>query len=554
MRLANSKLSLLLDGPPDAIARIETPDGACLCSGGRQHLLIRSPLAVSEPVLLACTRRSNGPGEQAQLFFTDDSGAWHAELRLDAGESGIHFHLEATAPEPIWLIEWRLSGLDLAEVIIPALGGQRLSDAMPLETTLSYKYPFWWNAQFVIGAAHRGGGLWLSSRDESPDLKLLRVGRHADGFAWSYGYEVPAPFAREVAVDWWLDGFAGDWQVPVERHRQWMETAFSLKPLAQKSNFPAWARGINFVLELWGARRDRPEPMHTFGQMAERLQQWAEIHDPAATLVYLPGFAEHGIDSHAPDYHPSPQCGGPAEFGRLVEAAHQLGYHVMIHTNVLAMTYHHSLYADFACHQVIDCFGRPQGWGLDLDGDWLAEPYFAYINPGAKAWGDLMTGVLGELIRTYQVDGVFLDQTLLAFNVSSGPNFVAGMRSHIRRLQQTFPEILFSGEGLHEQVLNPLPMAQIHGIDSISEIHGMDGQTSWRFAHPVSTRLFTPYCLFTAHLLTRHPSHPMFAFQEQAYAELGVIPALCLYDHTQRMDLPEVRAMIERARTFPRRD
>jgi len=553
MMIGNSKLSLFFGEQPDVITRIETPDGVCLCNGGRQSLLIRTARAVSEPVLLACTRRSNGVGGHAQLFFADDSGAWRAELRLDASEAGIHFHLEAAAPEPIWLIEWRISGLDLEEVIIPALGGQRLTAAMPAETVLSYKYPFWWNAQFVIGTVQESG-LWLSSQDESADLKLLRVGRHADGFAWSYGFETPAPFANEMAVDWWLDGFSGGWQIPVERHRQWMEQAFNLKPLAQKNNFPAWARGINFILEMWGARRDRLEPMHTFAQMAERLQEWSKLHDPAATLVYLPGFAEHGIDSHAPDYHPSPQCGGAGEFGRLIETAHRLGYRVMIHTNVLAMTFNHPLFADFARHRVVDCFGRPQGWGLDMDGEWLAEPYFAYINPGVKAWGDLMTSVLGELIQTYQVDGIFLDQTLLAFNVSQGPNFVAGMRSHIRRLQQAFPEILFAGEGLHEQVLNPLPMAQIHGLDSLTEIHGMEGQTSWRFAHPVSMHLFSPYCLITAHLLTRHPSHPLFSFQEKAYAELGVIPALCLYDHKQPLDLPETWAMIERARTLPRRE
>jgi len=75
----------------------------------------------------------------------------------------------------------------------------------------------------------------------------------------------------------------------------------------------------------------------------------------------------------------------------------------------------------------------------------------------------------------------------------------------------------------------------------------MEGQLSWRSAHPVSTALFSPYCRFMAHLLTRHPSHPMFAFQESAYAKLHVIPALCLYGAAQAMDLPEVKEMIARA-------
>ena len=75
----------------------------------------------------------------------------------------------------------------------------------------------------------------------------------------------------------------------------------------------------------------------------------------------------------------------------------------------------------------------------------------------------------------------------------------------------------------------------------------MEGQSSWRKAHPVSTYLFGPYTRFTAHLLTKHPSHTMFQLQEAAYEELGVIPALCLYNHRQEMDLPQTRAMIVRS-------
>jgi hypothetical protein len=230
-----------------------------------------------------------------------------------------------------------------------------------------------------------------------------------------------------------------------------------------------------------------------------------------------------------------------------VDTAHRLGYRVMIHTNVLAMTFDHPLFPKFRDHQVVDLFGRPQSWGLDIDGDWLAEPYFAYINPGVEAWGDLMVETLGSLVKRFGIDGIFLDQTLLAFNTNGGPNFLDGMRNHIERLQRSLPGVLFAGEGYHELVARPLPMAQIHGIDSIAEVHALDGRAPWRTAHPVLTTLFGRYTRFVAHLLTRHPTHPMFALQEEAYATLGVIPAVCLYNHTQRLDLPAVRRMLRRA-------
>jgi len=287
--------------------------------------------------------------------------------------------------------------------------------------------------------------------------------------------------------------------------------------------------------------------MNTFPQMIEKIKQFSSLHDPEKTLLYLPGFAENGIDSHAPDYNPSEQCGGEGEFKHLIDAAHELGYKVMIHTNVLALTYTHPLYEEFREFQVVDVFDRPQGWAMDMDGDWLTEPYFAYVNPGHTEWGDLISQTLGELISKFNLDAVFLDQTLLAFNVNKGPNFIEGMRNHIKRLQQDFPQILFAGEGLHEQNVEVLPFAQIHGIDSIAEVHGMEGQKPWKIAHPISKYFFGKYTRYTAHLLTKHPSHPMFKLQEKAYGELGVIPALCVYDNSQKIDLPEVHEMIKRA-------
>jgi hypothetical protein len=521
-----------------------------VCAGGRQTILIRTPLELFEPVLLTEVLEVREKNGGVSFSVADASGKYHASVLMTSDVDGIRFRMNATAPVPIWLVEWKLDGFQLSEVIVPALGGQSLSNRMPLETTVSYKYPFWWNAQFVLGRT-KDGGCIVRTKDRGPDLKMLRVRREAEGFALTYGFEAPGPLrSKMLAAEWFIDCYSGSWKQPVDRHRAWMERAFDLQTLEMNSSYPEWMKSINFVLEMWGITKDRSEPLHTFDQMISRLHEWQKLHRPEETLVYLPGFAEHGIDSHAPDYNPSNDLGGPRGFKRLLKEAHRMGYRVMAHTNVLALTYRHRLFSKLRKHQVVDVFGRPQGWGLDMDGDWLAEPYFAYVNPGAEAWTRVMKQVIGTLIREYGVDAVFLDQTLLAFNVSRGPNFVQGMRKHVRRLQEAFPDTLFAGEGLHEQVVNALPVAQIHGIDSIAEVHGMDGIQQWKTAHPVSTYLFGPYTRFVAHLLTKHPSHPMFHLQEQAYAELGVIPALCLYHHKQSMTLPAVRSMVRRAKNM----
>ncbi len=549
--------SAAVSGGPLVVEQVtHVPSGRAVCAGGAQRVLLRLPKAPADPIHL--THVSDVETADGALAFTvaDDTGRFRARVRVAPDGDGLRFNLAAEAPEPIWMAEWSLAGLDLDEVVVPALGGQSLSADMPPDQSVAYKYPFWWNAQFALGEMGGGDGVWLRTRDVEPRFKVLRV-RKVEGdaarFSLGLGFEADAPItATTLEATWWLDGYTGGWQAPTESHRRWLEHAFGLVPRAEHPHLPAWADDITFVLEVWGMRTDLGRPAHTFAETVARIEAFAERHPPAQTLLYLPGYAEGGVDSRIPDYDPSEPLGGADGLRALVDRAHELGYRVMIHTNVLGMTYAHPRWPDFAEHQVQDPFGQKLGWGNDMDGDWLPEPFFAYINPGAAAWGDLMEDTLGRLIRDFDLDAVFLDQTLLAFNVSNGPNFVTGMRRHIERLQRAFPGVLFAGEGLNEQVLPTLPFVQIHGIDSIGEVHGMDGERPWRRVHPVSTALFGPHTRFTAHLLTKHPSSPAFAAQEAAYAALGVVPGLVLYSRDQTMDGPEIEAMLARARAISR--
>jgi len=550
--IRSARIEMSLGENPWDVATVKNlATGRTAAARAEHSLIIRLASRISDPVFLTRLLSVDEIDGGLRINAADAAGTCTARLEITACEEGLRFGAEVTAREPVWMAEWKITGLDLRSVVIPALGGQAIGRGMPRGTSLAYKYPFWWNAQFLVGQAERGG-VWLRTMDAAPRFRLARVKRSAAGFDITYGFEADAPLLSPVlSATWYLDCYRGSWRVPAETHRAWMEEAFALTPLEQRHDVPGWARAITAVLEIWGIGKDSPRPLHTFGEMEERLRAWANLHPPERTLLYLPGFAGQGIDSCAPDYTPAPALGGEAGFRSLLTLARAMGFRTMIHTNVLALTFDHPLFERFREHQVVDAFGRVQAWGLDIDGDWLAEPYFAYVNPGVREWGDLMTGVIGNLIAAYPVDAVFLDQTLLAFNVSRGPNFVAGMREHIRRLAREFPGVLFAGEGLHEQVAEVLPMAQIHGIDSIAEVHGAEGRAPWRTAHPVSTHLFGRYTVYTPHLLTRHPTHPMFPLQEASYRKLGIMPALCLYNHDQKMALPAVRTML--ARTGRRR-
>jgi hypothetical protein len=104
-----------------------------------------------------------------------------------------------------------------------------LSKDMTPETTLSYKYPFWWNAQFVICQAGRGG-FWMHTKDPGTDLKMLRVRRAEENFHLILGFESPAPLkSKEIEAEWFMDAYDDDWRKPVDIHSEWLEKAFNLK-------------------------------------------------------------------------------------------------------------------------------------------------------------------------------------------------------------------------------------------------------------------------------------------------------------------------------------
>jgi hypothetical protein len=244
-----------------------------VCSNGTQSVLIRTPLEPNEPALLSEVLNVVPTSSGVEIEFADASKAYHARLSISACDKGFRFSIKAATSKPIWLIEWRLGGLQLQRVIVPALGGQSLEATMASGTTLSYKYPFWWNAQFVVGEM-KDGTCCLSSQDADPQLKLLRVKKERSGFAVTYGIEASAPLTSLVMTgEWFLDCSDGDWHAPVDQHRRWMQSQFDLCPLDENPFLPEWMKHINFVLEMWGVTKDRSEPLHTFDQMIERLKK-----------------------------------------------------------------------------------------------------------------------------------------------------------------------------------------------------------------------------------------------------------------------------------------
>ncbi len=230
------------------------PDRTKVCAQGILNFFIRTRDALSDPVFLSEYEDVQSDDEKITFRLRDDSGEYSAFFNLTSSGNGIRLRIEVISPEPLWLIEWKLSGFDFDKIIIPALGGQEISGDMPDGSTLSYKYPFWWNAQFALGM--RGdSGLLIHSQDSKPDLKLLRIGRENAGFSITYGFEAEAPLeSGSLISEFYLTAVQGGWQNGVNLYRSWMEENFKPVEYRNHQGFPFLGGEYKFCPGIVGSK------------------------------------------------------------------------------------------------------------------------------------------------------------------------------------------------------------------------------------------------------------------------------------------------------------
>ena len=79
------------------------------------------------------------------------------------------------------------------------------------------------DAQFALGAIGRAGGVWLRTKEAAPGFRMLRVHKDdekQDLFTLGLGFEADAPItSNRLSAEWYLDGYTGSWEQPVDVHR-----------------------------------------------------------------------------------------------------------------------------------------------------------------------------------------------------------------------------------------------------------------------------------------------------------------------------------------------
>ena len=251
------------------------------------------------------------------------------------------------------------------------------------------------------------------------------------------------------------------------------------------------------------------------------LDSLAEQVDPAKTLLYVTGWRKDDFDQNYPDYTAKP------EFGGFVEAAHQHGFRVMPHTNLVGVSPYHPLYADLQKFQYREPWnGNSMGWYWDRTD---SPNRHAFINPASAEFRKYFVQQLKEVWQKYGVDAFLLDVSHLVVNDENG--LIEGVNSgqgnvllH-KELAAAMPGVVFGGESLHEVTFFRESFAQ-----RWSNLPLWD-PTRRSTPHPISAFLFSPYTLPFGYLGLPNPDQGLQLYQEylDAYENWGVLPTLRIW-------------------------
>ena len=435
----------------------------------------------------------------------------------------------------VYGIQWACGNLEVRnlDLILPADGGQ-IINTMSSFTSKSFNYPFSWEVQLAILQGEQGG-FFVRGADETFQFKVLHYERHVESFALGFETQNQAPFdalTSAKSVVWRLNTYTGDWRVPARHHRNWMEGTFDPWRLDE---MPAWVGEIGLVVTYVNPDLD-----------VGILDKLADQVDPTKTLLYVTQWRTDDYDVNYPDYTAKPN------FGNFVKVAHQYGFRVMPHVNLLGVSTYHPLYVEFQKFQFRETWnGNPVGWQWN-ETELLTR--HALINLASSAFRKHFVQQLKKVWEEYRVDAFHLDVSSLVVNDANGliEGLNAGQGNVLmhKELAAAMPGVVFGGEGLHEVTFFRQNFAQRWKNPPQWD------PTRRNTPHPISSFLFFPYTLPYGYLGLPNPDMELQLYQEylESYEIWGVLPTLSISSMEDwGSERVETQKLLSIARTWQQR-
>ena len=451
--------------------------------------------------------------DRAEFLFRDGGSEITVVIEIDPQTNDLLISGDCSAPKPdVYGLQWGIGNLDLntLSLILPSRGGQVIDGAAAIEgENFDYPSPHW-QVQLAIIEAERGG-FFVRGTDTTFQSKALIYESDDGEFGLGFRTYNQAPWDGQTeakSITWRLKTYVGDWCVPAQIYRDWMEEAFDPWRL---SDVPAWVSDIGLVVTY--TRFDVG--------MLERL---AELVDPTKTLIYLTEWrANHPYNY--PDYTPREDLGG------FMETAHRLGFRVMLHASLHDISPTDPLYPEFEMYQYRHPYnGKLMGWRWEE----IDNPNrYAHINPASSRWRNLLIQQWKAVWEKYKVDAFLLDTSHFVINDANGLiEGLTGAQGNVlmhKELVEAMPGVVFGGEGLHEVTFFRESFAQLGPSETTP--------------HPISAFLFSPYTNLYAHLGINPIEHPSYHTMLDAYEGRGILPSVQL-DHVSLLDRPLTQQML----------
>lgn len=390
---------------------------------------------------------------------------------------------------------WGLSGLNLSpgRLVVPAYGGTYL-DATSTPDLLGFDYPVEWENQMAVYEG-KAGSLLIYARDPGPVFKRILASRPSGTLNVGFETFAPGPWPSSTSVssiEWRLRGVSGGWMPASDVYRKYM---LSLHPFLAADGARAWVKQIRGVV--------------TFLTLdPSLLEQLAQEVVPSRTILLLIPWRQDGFDINYPDYTPDPAA--PI----FVARARQLGFRIMLHTNLVGVSELNPQYANFAkCQLRTPDTLTPTGWLLDQ----IPAPSplrFAYISPACSDYRKLFIRSIKGAIEELQPDALHLDAGGAILNDGNGPmegmNSIQGMMQLQKDLIAAYPNLVLGGESTNE-IIGPFNwMAQRWPLPAPS--------------HPISAYLLGGQVFYYGFLDQAHPDEQGFADYLSRYEGYGVAP------------------------------
>ncbi|GAB4559341.1 MAG: hypothetical protein Kow0047_05150 [Anaerolineae bacterium] len=404
--------------------------------------------------------RISSSGEELRLTWSGLPGAetLRVTMVVAAEADAIRWGLQVTGLHPgcgLWMVEYpvlpmpRIPGPGESQWLIPRAGGYVVHSP---ETTvlrnedigcgIHLTHPGNLTMQFIACSREEGPGLWLGTQDVAGFVKQFALQRHQGSDEISVRH-LPAgmPFVDDEYVIPYPIAIAamyGRWWDAAGRYRQWAVDQPWCRhgPLSRRKDLPPWLPQIG----LWAWNRGTSEQVIP-GALALRQTMDAPIALDWYWWHHTP------YDTHYPDYLPPRE--GAASFRAAVEQIHRAKLRAIVYVNGRLWG---TSAPSWAVRRAWEAACRRE------DGDIYREVYnvfnhaeMAPMCPATPLWQETLTEIVAELVGTYGLDGVYIDQIGIAapqlcfaedhgHPTGGGYHWAQGYRTMISRIREALPQ------------------------------------------------------------------------------------------------------------------